>query len=280
MTRRGDAEDGRARISDKRLARFKPVKMPFDPTGLSARRAADDRPARDRVPRAREHVLAPERSGGPRALQGARGQSTRRSRATSAITCSSTAAAGISCDENQPFVGTTPRPPGHSLYPADLSRAAVDSYVAAHPGAKATLYDPYTVVRRTGAELTGRKYHDEYAPFAKGAADALRKAASLSPDPAFAKFLRLRADALLTDDYYASDVAWVDLKNPKVDIIFAPYETYLDDLLGVKTSYGASILIRNEAESRNLAKYQQWVPEIQDGAAARGRRIGRRSAAT
>ena len=69
---------------------------------------------------------------------------------------------------------------------------------------------------------------------------------------------------LFTDDYYASDIAWLDLQNPKFDVIFAPYETYLDDLLGVKTSYGASILVRNEAESRNLAKYQQWVPEIQD----------------
>jgi len=80
----------------------------------------------------------------------------------------------------------------------------------------------------------------------------------------FGKFLRLRADALLTDDYYASDVAWVDLKNPKVDVIFAPYETYLDDLLGVKTSYGAAVMIRNESESKNLELYQRWVPEIQD----------------
>jgi hypothetical protein len=107
-------------------------------------------------------------------------------------------------------------------------------------------------------------YHDEFKPFVDGAVAALRQAASLSADPAFATFLRLRADALLTDDYYASDIAWLNLNNPKFDIIFAPYETYLDDLLGVKTSYGASILIRNEAESRNLAKYQQWVPDIQD----------------
>ena len=78
-------------------------------------------------------------------------------------------------------------------------------------------------------------------------AKALRDAAALSRAiAAFANFLRLRADALLTDDYYKSDLAWLDLKDPKVDVIFAPYETYLDDLLGVKTSYGASVLIRNE----------------------------------
>ena len=95
-------------------------------------------------------------------------------------------------------------------------------------------------------------------------AKALREAAALSDDPAFANFLRLRADALLTDDYYKSDLAWLDLKDPKFDIIFAPYETYLDDLLGVKASYGASVLIRNEEESRKLAVYQKYVPDIQD----------------
>ncbi len=83
-------------------------------------------------------------------------------------------------------------------------------------------------------------------------------------DADFAKFLDLRADALLSDDYYPSDLAWLDLKNPKFDIIFAPYETYLDDLLGVKTSYGAAVLIRNEEESKKLDMFQKYVPDIQD----------------
>jgi Peptidase family M49 len=171
-------------------------------------------------------------------------------------------------EENAPFVGTTPMPPGHALYPADLTRAALEAYVAAHPDKKAEVYNPYTIVHGQGAGdtlvLSGRAYHDEFKPFVEGAAGALRKAASLSDDPAFAKFLQLRADALFTDDYYASDIAWIDLQNPKFDVIFAPYETYLDNLLGVKTSYGAAILVRNEAESQNLAKYQKWLPDLQD----------------
>jgi hypothetical protein len=166
--------------------------------------------------------------------------------------------------DNEPFVGGDRMPPGHFLYPPDLTRAAVDAYVAAHATARAAIFNPFTVVRRSGADLASRPYHEEFAPFVKTATDALRKAAGLSPDPEFAKFLRLRADALLSDDYYASDVAWVELKNPKVDVIFAPYETYLDDLLGVKTSYGAAVLIRNEVESKNLDLYQRWVPDIQD----------------
>ena len=248
---------------DQRLAQFKPVKMPFDASGLSAHErqmidqlviASRDLESMywrqsDPVGLALYHALASIDTPVARNVRhylfinGSRWDLVR---------------------ENEPFVGTEKMPPGHFLYPTDLTRAAVEAYVAAHPDAKAAIYDPYTVVHRNGANLTGRKYHDEYRPFAKGAAEALRKAASLSPDPAFARFLRLRADALLSDDYYASDIAWIDLKNPKVDVIFAPYETYLDDLLGVKTSYGASILIRNEPESRNLEQYQRWVPEIQE----------------
>ena len=66
------------------------------------------------------------------------------------------------------------------------------------------------------------------------------------------------------DDYFPSDLAWLDLKNPKFDIIFAPYETYMDSLLGVKGSYGAAVLVRNERESKKLDLFQKYVADIQD----------------
>lgn len=166
--------------------------------------------------------------------------------------------------ENEPFIGTEAMPPGRNLYPTDLTRDEFEAYVKAHPDQKDKLYDERTVIRRgPNGTLRAIPYHVAYAPWLKEAAKSLRAAASYSDDKAFAKFLRLRADALLTDDYYASDVAWVTLNNPKIDIIFAPYETYLDSLLGVKTSYGAAVLIRNETESAKLATFQKYVPEIQ-----------------
>ncbi|HLH15641.1 MAG TPA: hypothetical protein VKX45_00400 [Bryobacteraceae bacterium] len=167
-------------------------------------------------------------------------------------------------DENRPFTGDEPMPPGHELYPKGLTRSAIEAYVAQHPEDRAAVYSPFTVVKSENGRLRGVPYHAEYKAFLEPMAKDLRDAAALSPDPAFANFLRLRAEALLTDDYYKSDLAWLDLKDPKFDVIFAPYETYLDDLLGVKTSYGASVLIRNEEESRKLAVYQRYVPEIQD----------------
>jgi hypothetical protein len=167
-------------------------------------------------------------------------------------------------NNDAPFVGTSPRPPGRGLYPEDLTKEEFDRYVAAHPDQKAALYDPFTVVRRKGAALEAIPYHIAYREWLDPAVQALRDAAALSYDPAFAKFLRMRADALLTDNYFDSDIAWVSLENPKFDVIFAPYETYLDDLLGVKTSYGAAILIRNDEESRKLDVFQKYVPDIQD----------------
>ncbi len=138
----------------------------------------------------------------------------------------------------------------------------------AHPAEKDAIYNPYTVLRwhegKPGTKLDAIPYHVEYKKWLEPAAKALREAADLSDDKDFAAFLRLRADALLSDDYYPSDLKWLDLKNPKIDVIFAPYETYLDDVLGVKTSYGAALLIRNEPESAKLALYQKYVPDIQD----------------
>ena len=148
---------------------------------------------------------------------------------------------------NAPFVGTAPVPPGRNLYPADLTRAEFERYVAAHPDDRTALYDSHSIVRRHGAGLEAVPYHVVYRPWLQPMAQLLREAAALSDDAAFANYLRLRADALLSDDYFQSDLAWLNLDSPKVDLIFAPYETYLDDLLGVRTSYGAAARGRRPA---------------------------------
>jgi hypothetical protein len=165
---------------------------------------------------------------------------------------------------NKPFLANASYSPGRALYPQGVTRKEIDDYVAAHPDKKAEIFNPLSVVKRSGNDLIGVPYHVEFKQWLVPAAHALRDAAALSDDKAFANFLRLRADALLTDDYYKSDLAWVDLDEPKFDVIMAPYETYLDDMLGVKTSYGTAVLIRNASESNKLATYKKYVADIQD----------------
>ncbi len=167
-------------------------------------------------------------------------------------------------EQNRPFVGTAPMPPGRGFYPEGLTRKQIEQYVQEHPEKRAEIYSSTTIVRWHGDQLEGLPYHIAYRPFLEPAARALREAASLSADPAFADFLRLRADALLNDDYFKSDLAWLELKDPKFDVVFAPYETYEDGLLGVKGSYDAAVLVRNEEESRKLAMFQRYVADIQD----------------
>jgi hypothetical protein len=182
-------------------------------------------------------------------------------------------------DRNEPFSGEEPLIPGHEIYPYGLTRAAIEQYVTAHPDQKDAIYNPWTVIRTapldlprtlsqpvvrgTPDKLLTYPYHQAYAEWLTPMAADLRAAAKLSPDPAFAHYLNLRADALLSDDLYPSDIAWLELKDPKIDLIFAPYEDYIDGVLGVKTSYGASILIRNDAESRKLAIYRQHEAAMQ-----------------
>jgi hypothetical protein len=167
-------------------------------------------------------------------------------------------------DDNKPFVGTQPMPPGRGFFPEDLTPEQLDAYVASHPAQRAALYSPQTIVQRKDDGLEAVPYHVAYREFLEPMAQDLHDAAELTDDPLFGRFLRLRADALLNDKYFPSDVAWLDLKDPKFDLILAPYETYLDSLLGVKTSYGASVMIRNEEESQKLAVFQKYVPELQE----------------
>ncbi len=245
----------------QRLARWKPVDMPYHTETLDAR----ERQEVDKLAAAsREMEAIYWQQSDPEAL--ALYKTTKDPQLKQLLFINGARFDLI--DENKPFVGTKPIPPGRNLYPEGLTSAQIEAYVKAHPAEKDSIYNPYTVLRweggKPGTKLDAIPYRVEYKKWLEPAAKDLREAADLSDDKDFAQFLRLRADALLSDDYYPSDLKWLDLKNPKIDTIFAPYETYLDDVLGVKTSYEAAILIRNEPESAKLALYQKYIPDIQD----------------
>jgi hypothetical protein len=242
---------------DQRLARWQQVKMPFDSSALSAR----ERQMVQKLVEASQYLDDIYwRQSDPEGL--ALYKSTKDPKLRRLLMINGSRFDLV--DDNHPFAGTEPMPPGRALYPKGLTREQIEQYVKDHPAKKDELYNEHTVIERRGTELIGRPYHEAYRSLLAPMTKALRDAAALSDDQQFAEFLRQRADAFMTDDYYKSDLLWMDLQDPKFDVIFAPYETYLDDVLGVKTSYGAAVLIRNEAESKKLAVYQQYVPEIQE----------------
>lgn len=248
---------------DQRLAKFRQVEMPFHSAGLTARELKLVNKLVD-ASRYLEEIywrqIDPDGLTLYESLAGSKNAKDEKLRRYLWINGSRFDL----LDGHKPFVGTAPMPPGKGFYPQGLTREQVEQYVKAHPEKKEEIYSSFTVVRWHGDQLEGLPYHIAYRSFLEPAATDLRAAANFSDDPAFANFLRLRADALLTDDYFKSDLAWVDLKNPKFDVIFAPDETYDDELLGMKATYGAAVLVRNSEESRKLAKFQEYVDDIQD----------------
>jgi hypothetical protein len=248
---------------NKRLAKFKAVEMPFRTAGLSAKEVKMVRKLVDAARMIDSIYWRQSDPEGLTLLQQLRGSQDPQGRKIYRYLFINGGRFDL-INEEEPFIIGARRDPGRGIYPPGTTLESLEKYVAAHPEKKAEIYSPTTVVRAHGDELEGIPYHTAYRAFLEPAAKDLRDAAALSEDPAFAEFLKARADALLNDDYYKSDVLWVDLKNPKFDIIYAPYETYLDGVLGVKGSYGAAVMIRNEAESKKLAVYQKYVPDIQD----------------
>jgi hypothetical protein len=248
---------------DQRLAQFRQVEMPFHSAGLTAREVKLVNKLVD-ASRYLEEIywrqMDPDGLTLYESLAGSQNPKDEKLRRYLRINASRFDL----LDGNKPFVGSAPMPPGRGFYPQGLTRDQVEQYIKAHPEKKDEISSSLTVVRWHGDQLEGVPYHIAYRSFLEPAAEDLRAAASLSDDPAFAGFLRLRADALLTDDYFKSELAWVELKNPKFDVIFAPDETYDDELLGVKATYGAAVLIRNQEESQKLEMFRKYVADIQD----------------
>jgi hypothetical protein len=165
--------------------------------------------------------------------------------------------------DNEPFIGTRVKPPGAGFYPSDLTREELDAYLDSHPDQRQELLKPTTVIRRQGDRLVAVPYSEAYREFLEPAAQALREAASYADHPGFRRYLELRAEALLNDDFYESDVAWVQLQDNPVDIIIGPIESYEDQLMGIKTAYEGVVLLRDSVETENLEIYKQHLPMLE-----------------
>ena len=168
-------------------------------------------------------------------------------------------------DEDAPmFQNVGPKSPGANFYPADVSREELTAALEADTDEARALASLYTLVRR-GAERTfvSLPYHEAFAEPTERASEKLREASRLADDPGLRRYLELRADALMTDDYRASDMAWMDMKNNTIDIVIGPIETYEDQLFGKKASHEAYVLIKDRAWSERLSRYASLLPQLQ-----------------
>ncbi|MFL6256001.1 MAG: dipeptidyl-peptidase 3 family protein [Pyrinomonadaceae bacterium] len=170
-------------------------------------------------------------------------------------------------DENIAFMPGVPqeKPATAAHYPDDMTKQEFESWVA-------TLSEPekqkatgffYAVRRDAAGKLKLVPYSQEYGEFLRPAAALLREAAGLTTNATLKNFLSKRADAFLNDDYYESDVAWMDLDAP-IDVTIGPYETYSDGLFGYKAAFEAYVTLRDEAESAKLAKFGGLLQDLEN----------------
>ncbi|MFT6854807.1 MAG: hypothetical protein ACJA0X_000776 [Cyclobacteriaceae bacterium] len=164
-------------------------------------------------------------------------------------------------DNNNPFIeGVDNKPLGANFYPADMTKEEFD---------KADLADKksqYTFLRRDDqGKLITVPYREMFADQVKAAASLLNECSEIAEDEGLKKYLLLRAEALLTDDYQPSDMAWMDMKTNGLDVVIGPIENYEDALFNYKSAHEAYVLIKDKKWSERLTKYASLLPELQKG---------------
>ena len=170
-------------------------------------------------------------------------------------------------DDNHPLMETIgARPAGANFYPANITKEEFDAEVAKGGTRADSLKSLYTMVGRDSAgKLTATPYSKFFAAEHERAAKLLDSAATLAEDPGLKRYLTLRAKALRTDDYQPSDMAWMDMKNNRLDIVIGPIETYDDELYGYKAAHEGVVLVKDRDWSRRLARYATMLPALQRG---------------
>ncbi len=163
--------------------------------------------------------------------------------------------------DDRPFIkGVGPRPPGARFYPQDMSKAEFEAWQQEGKDGQYSL-----VQRDTDGKLVLVPYSEAFEAEINQIADLLVWASKLAEDEEFAAYLKLRAQALKTNDYRASDMAWMDMKNNPVELVIGPIENYQDALFGYRSAFETFVLIKDPVWSERLARFAQYMPELQRG---------------
>ncbi|WP_444906058.1 dipeptidyl-peptidase 3 family protein [Microbulbifer sp. SSSA008] len=164
-------------------------------------------------------------------------------------------------NDNKPFiVGYGDKPLGANFYPADMTREEFEKWDQAGKDGL------YSLVRRNeSGSLELVPYNEAYNADLNKAASILRQAAELAESKEFANYLTMRADALLSDNFRPSDMAWMDMKENDIDVVIGPIENYEDQLFAYRTAYESYVLLKDKEWSKKLAKFAALLPELQKG---------------
>ncbi len=166
-------------------------------------------------------------------------------------------------EEHRPFLGEEEKPLGAGFYPQDLTKEEFEGWLAEHPEDEEAFTSYYTVIKREGDRLVAVPYSIAYREFLEPAARLLKEAADMSDNLSLSRFLTSRAEAFRNNDYFQSEIDWMDIKDSLIDVTIGPYEVYEDRLLSYKAAFEAVIAIRDPLESDKLEALIRYVPEME-----------------
>jgi len=166
-------------------------------------------------------------------------------------------------EHDKPFYGNHPKPQGANFYPEDMSKDEFNNWIAEHPKDEATFTSEFTVIRRENAKLVAIPYTEYYKEQLNRIIHLLNEAARYADNPSLKKYLLTRAKAFETNDYFESDMAWMDLKNHRIEVIIGPYEVYEDELFNYKAAFECFITLKDPKESAKLETIGTYLNKME-----------------
>ncbi|KUG26950.1 nudix hydrolase 3 [hydrocarbon metagenome] len=167
-------------------------------------------------------------------------------------------------DGNKPFIGDDEKPLGANYYPEDITKEEFEQWIQVNPEDEKSFRSEFTVIRRNSNGLVAIPYSEFYKTKLETASALLREAAEFADNPSLKNYLLTRATAFETNDYFESDMAWMDLKDHTIEIIIGPYEVYEDELFNYKAAFECFLTIVDPDETKKLEIFAKYLKEMED----------------
>jgi hypothetical protein len=167
-------------------------------------------------------------------------------------------------DNDKPFIGSLTKPETRNFYPVDMKKDELEAWLKAHPEDEKSFKSNFTIITRQDGKLVAVPYSEAYKKWLEPASKLLKEAAELCGNESLKKFLLSRADAFLSNEYFQSDIDWMDVSGSPIDVTIGPYEVYEDKMFGFKASFEAYITVVNPEESKKLQVYQKYLKELDE----------------
>lgn len=166
-------------------------------------------------------------------------------------------------EDNAPFIGVDKKPLGANFYPEDMTKEEFENWIKQNPQDEKSFTSEFTVIRRDNGKLVAIPYSEYFKDKLTEASNLLKEAAGFADNPSLKKYLISRADAFLSNNYYQSDMDWMDLKDHNIEIVIGPYEVYEDEMFNYKASFESFVTIKDPVETKKLEVFAKYLNDIE-----------------